>query len=133
MKCLFLLALTLAPIAAQAETRCANEEDSVRYLHVGEGSSTRDGEEIGRIQIFIEGNLVSESIAYQNASPQLGVINPDFSEQEVILESKDGDRSIKVFTAKLSLSKNADSASSVNGVNLPAEHSVFCVASTSAK
>lgn len=122
MKALLLLSALLSS-SAFANTICGSADARVEYRSIGynRGIPPRDGDELGSIEVRVDGKLVSRSVAYQGRSPDLGPINPDISEIQIL--RKDG--MTKDFSAKLALTKNATNPSAVR-VELPLETYVIC-------
>lgn len=126
MKSLLLLALAFTSVSAQANTTCLEMNGgAISYSYVSGSESTAKGTVIGQILIMKNNSPLSVSKAFKDAAPELGGINPDFSDIKVISEQTLGSTVMKTFTAKLTLTKNP-AGPAVSGISLPSQHSMKC-------
>jgi hypothetical protein len=123
MKIVLSLLVLLATPLAFAETHCSDAAGKVQYHRQGYelGVPPRDGDQIDKFEVLVDGKVVSTSIAYKGKDPEAGPITPEFSQITILRQ----EQYTKDFSALLSLSKTHPSLTG-DGAALPEPRFVIC-------
>jgi hypothetical protein len=103
-----LFCLAFLSLAQAADVDCSIANGKIHYKETGynKGMPPRPGDLLRTVQIFADGELVSESKFYKNLNPELGPIVATLDSEVEINTSSDRMGSVRDYVVRLKLEKN---------------------------